>query len=236
MNFSSDKKDMKYGQIDGNNNINTMIYHCFEYIYEEDKRKFVKKFRELQDDSDQIMHTFRELVLGAYLSSRGFRVRYDYMIDNQTPDWSIMDENKESIICIIELTSFHIDKETENIIEKQMHARRMAVYWRDQNKDNVKRLNYCIWYKAQKYKSLIEKLRIPYVVCVFGEFQAVVDIEEVSLCLLDEKTGLFGMCKDMSGVLYFEESSGRYLFNYVSNPNALKEIDLHNGVFPSGAA
>ena len=82
---------MKYGQIAGSNSINAMIYHCFEYICEEDERKFAKKFQEQHHDSDQIMHTFRELVLGSYLSSIGFRVRHDYVIDNLTPDWSILD-------------------------------------------------------------------------------------------------------------------------------------------------
>ncbi len=150
---------MKYGQIAGNNSINAMIYHCFEYVCEEDERKFVKKFQEQPHDSDQIMHTFRELVLGAYLSSKGFRMRHDYVTDNQTPDWSILDVKGQSIVGIVELTNFHIDKATENEIEEQMHAKGIAKYWRDQNKDNVERLYHAIWHKAPVYKSLTEKLK-----------------------------------------------------------------------------
>lgn len=227
---------MKYGQIAGSNNVNAMIYHCFEYICEEDERKFVKKFREQPHDLDQIRHTFRELVLGAYLSSRGFRVRHDYVIDDQTPDWSILDTEGESVTGIVELTSFHIDKATEEEIEEQMRTRGVAVYWRDQNKDNVERLYHVMWRKAAAYRSLIEKLEIPYVVGVFGEPKAAVDFEEVCLCLFDEKTGLFGMCPELSGVLYFEETFGRYSFNYASNPNALQVIELPVGIFASGAA
>lgn len=227
---------MKYGQIAGNNSINAMIYRCFEYVCEEDKRKFVKKFQEQPHDSNQKMHTFRELVLGAYLSSKGFRVRHAYVIDNQTPDWSILDVEGQSITGIVELTSFHIDKATENEIEEQMRAKGIAGYWRDQNKDNVKRLYHVICCKAPVYKSLICKLQVPYVIGVFGEFKVAVDFEEVCLCLFDEKTGLFDMYPELSGVLYFEESSGRYSFNYASNPNALQMIELPVGIFPSGAA
>lgn len=225
---------MKYGQIAGNNSINAMIYRCFEYICEEDERRFVKQFQEQPHDSDQIMHTFRELVLGAFLSSKGLRVKHDYVIDNKTPDWSILDVEGQSTTGIVELTSFHIDKATQNEIEEQMHARGIAVVWRDQNKPNVERLYHVIERKASVYRSLIQKLQIPYVVGVFGEFTVAVDFEEVCLCLLDEKTGLFGRYPELSGVLYFVESSGQYSFNYAGNPNALKVIELPDGVFPSG--
>lgn len=227
---------MKYGQIAGNSSINATIYHCFEYLCEDDERKFVKKFEEQPDDSDQIMHTFRELVLGAYLSSRGFRVRHDYVINAATPDWSILGAEGEAITGIVELTSFHIDKATENEIEEQMRARGIAGYWRDQNKDNVERLYHVIWGKATKYRSLIEQLQVPYIVGVSSETKATVDFEEVCLCLFDGKTGLFGMYPELSGVLYFEEHSGQYSFSYASNPNALRTIELPVGIFPSEAA
>ena len=190
---------MKYGKTAGNNSINAMIYRCFEYICEEDERKFVKKFREQLHDPDQIIHTFRELVLGAYLSSTGFRVRHDYVIDDQTPDWSILDGEGESITGIVELTSFHIDAVTEKEIEEQMHAGSMTQYWRDQNKDNVERLYHSMWRKAGVYSSLVEKLKVPYIVAVFGEFKAAIDFAEVCFCLFDEKTGLFAMYPELSG-------------------------------------
>lgn len=224
---------MKYGQISGISSINAMIYHCFEYICEEDERKFVKKLKEQPDDSDQIMHTLRELVLGAYLSSRGFRIRHDHVINYRTPDWSILNTEGEAIKGIVELTSFHIDKATENEIEEQMRAKGVAVYWRDQNKDNVERLYHVIWNKASAYSSLIEDLQVPYVVGVFSEFKAVVDFEEVCLCLFDEKSGLFGMYPKLSGILYFEETSGQYSFRYASNPNASWAIEMPDGIFSS---
>jgi len=223
---------VKYGQLTGNNSINAMIYRCFAYICEEDERKFVKKFREQPHDSDQIMHTFRELVLGGYLSSKGFRVKHDYVIDNQTPDWSIFDVEGQSITGIVELTNFHIDKAAENYIKEQKHARGRAVYWRDQYKDNDERLYHSLWLKASAYKSIIEKLQIPYVVSVIGESKVAIDFKEVCLCLFDEKTGLFGMYPELSGVLFFEINLGQYSFKYASNPDAMQKIELPVGIFP----
>lgn len=227
---------MKYGQIAGSTRFNSMIYYCFDHICEDDERKFVKKFREHPPDSDQIMHTFRELVLGSYLSSRGFKVRHEFAIDDQTPDWSILDAQEETITGLVELTSFHVDKATQDEIAEQIRARGLALCWRDQNKDNVERLYQSIWRKAPAYKTLIEQMQVPYVVAVFGEFEAAMDFEEVCLCLFDEETGLFAMYPELSGVLYFEESFGRYSFKYVSNPNASQTIELPSGIFTSEAA
>jgi hypothetical protein len=214
---------MKYGQIAGNTHINAMIYHCFEYICEEDEQKFVKKFREQPDDSDQIMHTFRELVLGAYLSSSGFRVRYDYVVGTKTPDWCILD-GRLSVTGIVELTSIHVDKSTEDEIEEQLQAMGMAAVWRDQHKDNVARLYHRIWEKAQVYRELAEELKVSYVVGVFCEFQAAIDLEELGDCLFDEEYGLFKMYPELSGVLYFEGSSSGFLFSYLHNPNSRRSL------------
>jgi len=231
MSSLNDMTDRKYGQIAGNRHINDFIYLSFKYISEEDQHKFVKKFRDQPHDSDQIMHTFRELVLGAYLSSRGFRVRHDYAVEKKTPDWSIFDE-QQIIMGIVELTNFHIDRLTEIKIKKRMAAEQMAVVWRDENKDNVERLYHCIWQKVDTYRVLIDKQRLPYVIAVFGEFNASIDFEEVEYCLLDKKIGLFKPYPDLSGVLYFQEKFGRYFFNYAQNPHAFHVMQLPEGAFP----
>ena len=219
---------MKYGQIAESKKINYAIYRYFEHLCEEDKQRFVKKFREQPHDSDQIMHPFRELILGAYLSSRGFRVRHEYLVEGKTPDWCILD-NRSAVVGIVELVNFHIDAVTESEIAKQIRAKSIAVYWRDGNKNNVKRLYYCIRDKMQKYQALIVKLRVPYIVGIFLDFKVVVDLEELRDCLYRNGTGLFQMYRHVSGVLYFEEDAGEYLFKYEQNPNALR--DLLGGVF-----
>jgi hypothetical protein len=107
----------------------------------------------------------------------------------------------------------------------------MAGYWRDHNKDNLERLYHCIWYKASKYSTLVGMPGVAYVVGVFPEFTALVDSEEVRLCLVDEETGLFHKYPELSGVLYFEQSSGQYVFSYLRNPNASQALELPTGVF-----
>jgi len=221
---------MKYGQIAESKKINYAIYQCFEHLCEEDHQRFVKKFREQPHDSDQIMHTFRELILGAYLSSCDFKVRHEYSVESKTPDWCVLD-NRSAVISIVELVNFHTDAITESEIIKQMQAKGMAGAWRDGNKDNVERLYYCIWDKMQKYQALTEKLVVPYVIAISPDFFSATDFEEVRACLYRNGTGLFQMYRHVSGVLYFEENAGRYCFRYEQNPNALRVVTIPSGIF-----
>ena len=221
---------MKYGQITGSKKVNYAIYQCLAHLCEEDQQRFVKKFREQPHDSDQRVHTFRELILGAYLSSRGFRVKHEYSVEGKTPDWCILD-NSSMVAGIAELVNFHIDAVTESEIAKQIQAKSIAVYWQDENKNNTERLYSCIWDKTQKYRSLIEKLRISYIVGIFLDFRVVLDIEELHACLYPNDTGLFQRYRHVSGVLYFEENAGQYLFKYEQNPKAPQVIAIPNGVF-----
>jgi hypothetical protein len=212
--------------------INALIYRCFEFLSERDERRFVRKFRDQPHDSDQIMHTLRELVLGAYLSSRDLVVRHDYMVDGQTPDWCVLDDD-ETVTTIIELINFHLDRLTENEVKEQRHAKGMAFFWRDANKDNISRLYFAIERKAEVYRALVEELAVPYVVALHPEFIAAVDLEDdVYPCLFDKQSGLFGMYPETSGLLYFEERSGVYLFRYTGNPKASRPIWLPDGAFP----
>lgn len=204
------------------------ICRYFEYICEEDQRKFVKKFRDQSNNSDQIMHTYRELILGAYLSANGLNVRHDYFLHGQTPDWCIFD-NTPAVIGFVELTNFHIDKTTEVEIKRQIEAHRIAIY----HSDNFKRLYHCTCHKMQVYQALAQKLRIPYVVAIFGSFEAVVDFEEVELCIFHKDIGLFKVYPEVSGVLYFQESLGQYIFKYSCNPNAFHGMELSSLAFPS---
>ncbi len=226
---------MKYGQIAGNKRINDLIYQCLDLIFGEDVQKFIKYFREQPEGSDDILHTFRELVLGAFLNSEGFLARYEYKIDNQTPDWTIL-SGEGLVNCVIECTNLHIDKATEVEIETKQPEKRVVAYWRDGNKDNVERLYQCIWRKATAYKSLIASSKAPYVIGVFSDFEVAIDSEEVELCLYDEDSGIFNMYPEISGVLHFVENSGRYTFMYFKNPKAKYGIRIPNGVFPSDAA
>jgi len=219
---------MKYGQIAESKRINSAIYSCFDYVREEDQRRFVKKFREQPHDSDLIMHTFRELVLGAYLYSSGLRLTYEYRVEGKTPDWAILDDCG-GLAGIIDLVNFHIDQKTESEMEDQLRATGVSLpHWRDGNKDNVQRLYSSIQFKIAEYLALVRKLGVPYAVAIFPDFLAAIDFGEVLRCMYNE-SGLFKLYQELSGVLFFEENAGRYYFKYERNPNALHQFRLPSG-------
>jgi hypothetical protein len=207
-----------------------IIHHCFEHLCKEDQQRFEKKLYEQSGNFDQKVHTLMELVLGAYLSLRGFEVRYEYLVENETPDWCVLDK-KSAVIGIVELVNFHRDKDTENEIDKQMQAKGHAVFWSRENKNNY-RLYKCIWDKMSKYRALIEKLRVPYIVAICPDWRAGIDFKRLLPCLhYNESDGLFQMYHYVSGVLYFEGNLEQYSFRYEHNPNALQKFDLPSGVF-----
>ncbi len=189
--------------------------------------KFVKKFNDQRRDDVQRMHTFRELVLGAYLSLIGLNVRYEYTLGLKTPDWCVLDESS-SLKAIIELTNFHLDKAAEDNIKERLQSRGM---WVGRQRANDDRLYNSIWQKVGSYRDLVEKRNVSYVIAIFGEFTAAVNFDELDQCLFGQKSGLFKRYTQISGVLFFDEQSGRYSFTYKPNPNSLKGINVPSGEF-----
>jgi len=219
---------MRYGRIAGNTHINDRIYRCFEHIHEEDTRRFLKQFRQQPSDSDQIMHTFRELILGEYLAFNGFEARHDYPIRGKTPDWSIISRTG-AVECVVELTNLHVDMATDIEMEAQLRSKGMAWVWLPDSDD---RLYRCVWRKAQVYKALVEELQIAYVIAVFSDFKLPVDWrDDLYPSLQNPKQGLFKLYPHISGVLHFEDTSQGYVFGYLANPDAPRTIRLPNGVF-----
>jgi hypothetical protein len=218
---------MKHGQIARSTSINAAIYRCFEYIPEEDEKAFVKKFGEQPHDQDQVMHTFRELILGAFLGFQGYTVRYDQSLGGKTPDWSILDENR-TLRCIVELVNFHTERATEDEIKRHLRARNMWCGWTG---PHANRLYDRLWEKASKYTQLAEQMGVAYVIALFSEFNANIELAEVQDCLSDKEKGLFSLYPSVSGLLFFEESSGRYPFTYIRNPDGIREIALPCGLF-----
>jgi len=228
MNNSSDFGE--YGKIANNHSINQCIYHCFKYICKKDQKKFLKKFRKNPHDSDEIMHILRELILGAYLGYNNIKIRYEFNINGQTPDWSVVTNNSKSD-CIIELVNFHIDKKTEKQIQEHIDKSRMIFFWRDKNKDNLNRLYQSILHKMQKYRKLASELKIPYIVSLYIDFIISIDIDEVKECIFKKGIDLFKNYPEVSGLLCFRESNGKYIFNYLQNQHALNKVEIADGIF-----
>ena len=221
----------KYGQIAESQAINAFIYFCFEELEEPVQQKFVKLFRQQPHDQAQVMHTFRELVLGAYLHAAGFQVRYAQRLQGKTPDWVIVDEQLTPL-AIVELVNFHIDRQTETVIQKQSRTRPAVVgYWRDGNADNLERLSSRLQEKAQVYQGLVNELSLAYVIAVFGEFEAALDRDDIMACLNGERDQLFDRYPYISGVLFFDENGGTYRFQYLENPANPRKSEIPAGIF-----
>jgi hypothetical protein len=222
--------DMKYGFIAESLRINEAIYDCFSFLNEKEQKKFVKKFKEQPHSEIQIMHTFHELLLGTYLSKNGFVVENDHKLSNKTPDWSILDSSYD-VVAIVEIVNHHIDNKTNDYILAQLKAGKKALgYFPNGNDPDHNHLYSHIQDKACKYKDLVAKINVPYVVAVFIDFIAVIDVQETKDCLMSGDEPLFKLYPDLSGVLHFEETNrGSYCFSFIENPYALRRIDIPSG-------
>jgi hypothetical protein len=230
--FGAEGIPMKYGVVAGNHHINAAIYQCFEHIAESDARAFVKKFAQMSDDEEQRMHTFRELLLGGYLGSCGFNVRSELPVESKTPDWTITGAGSD-LAAIVELVNFHNESRIERAMKKTQEERGIWTGWMP---DNTRRLFSRLAEKASTYRDIVETRQIPYVVAVFSEFTAAVDEDELVECLMRPNYDLFSREPSLSGVLFFEEKSGRYVFSYHANPHASRPFTLPAGTFLRGAA
>ncbi len=225
-----DKMEAKYGQIAESPKINESIYDCFDLLNEEEQKKFIKRFKKIPHTKIQIMHTFRELLVGTYLIANGLKVEYEHNFDGDTPDWAILDDSS-NITAIVEMVYHHLDRDTENGILAQRKAGKVALgYFPHSNDLDFIRLYTHVKDKASRYKDLVSGLQVPYVVAVFIDFTAVIDVQETKDCLMSGDKPLFKLYPDLSGVLHFEESNcGSYHFSFIENPYALRKIDIPSG-------
>lgn len=216
---------MKYGRIAGSNAVNAAIYRCFTFITEADAKAFARKFAEQPHDQDQVMHTFRELILGAFLASNGLSVRSEQPVAGKTPDWCILDGEK--LRCIIELVNFHPAKATEDELKAHFAAGRMWAGW---EQPHANRLYSSLHTKCVAYKAVAESEGVPYGVGLYGHFFADLDRKELEACLYGEETGLFNSYPEVSGVLFFDDNAARYRFSYLPNPQAKRPYALPEGL------
>jgi hypothetical protein len=181
------------------------------------------------------MHTFRELLLGAFLSSNGQVVENERKICKKTPDWSILD-NAANLVGIVEQVSHHVDRKTEDFILAQRKLGKFVIgYFPNGNDPKNHRIYSSVQEKVSKYRGLIAELQVPYVVAIFIDFLAVVEVQEVRECLLSGDEPLFKLYPDLSGVYYFCESNrGTYYFEFIENPYGLRKINLPTGFWQKG--
>jgi hypothetical protein len=222
---------MTFGQIAEGNNANKLIYRCFDYLPEVEQRKFLKKFRDQPHNEPQIMHTLAELVCGAYLSSLGFQFVHELELNNKAPDWCIMGD-KMSPEAFIDVITIHIDKETDDDIERQLHAKRLASYWMNGRNNNTDRLYSAIQKKATECRELANALLLPFVIAVHSDFRVKFDPEEILSCLLPDEYGIFTLYPHVSGLLFFEDHGTQYAFRFFENSKSVRKFNLKDGLYP----
>jgi hypothetical protein len=67
---------------------------------------------DLKDDSQQLLHKFRELILGGFLGKHGYAIEYERKYGLLDPDWTI--SKNSAIVAIVEVTNFHAAIAIEN--------------------------------------------------------------------------------------------------------------------------
>lgn len=177
-------------------------------------RLLVRKFRSESDE--QCFHTYRELILGSHLRRQGGDWRYEQKIGSKTPDWVVYDSD-DQVIEIVDVFTLHQRRETDVAIFKGLSFRGSWAGWITIAPDH---LFSKIEQKANTYAKLIEKLGVPYVVAMFGEFTASVEPDEVYHVVSELHGGIFGDIPSLAGVIFFRERSGDYEFSRFANPVA----------------
>lgn len=210
-----------------NRYIDAAIKTCFGSLPAAMARKFERKFKAQRSDNDLVMHTFRELLVGAYLANQGEKLEYELGLGAKTPDWTLVDGNGRPT-AILELTNFHAPRADETAMRESQYRSEMYCEWQP---NPTRRLYQAIQGKVDSYSQLVRDLGIPYVVAVFGDFLATIEIDELREVLYAAyEGGIFRYSQAIAGVLFFEERSGTYGFQYLSNPNATAPFFNKDGI------
>ena len=90
--------------------------------------------------------------------------------------------------------------------------------------------------KTTKYKALADDAGLPFIVFVFGCFNAFLHAQEVCRCLYGEH-GLFALYPQLSGIYHFEsirrlDHGQVYDFHFYGNQGATRPIELPSGFVP----
>jgi hypothetical protein len=234
---------MKVEEFSGNPGLNDCIAACLWHLEAGDAARIARKLRSNAGapDKREFLHTFRELILGAYLAHNGFRVRTFEKHDGKDPDWSIVDDGG-TLRALIEVRSFHADQQTESRIDAALAAGQWAYAEFDEAKTSQRFLQ-TIWEKCGAYKDLAKAKDVPYVIGCFGYFSNWLERSTVLENLHSPEFGLFRRPEDdgypdVSGLVVFDERTSlcardavahAYVFEYFSNPHATRPFEIPAG-------
>jgi hypothetical protein len=204
-----------------NPRVNDRIHELLALLCTEDRKKFLRKFN--SEDNEQSHHTFRELLIGAYLLKNCLNARYDQVVQDKTPDWSVREESGE-LSGLVEQLTFHQARELDHAMNATLRAGQTWVGWVP---SAAERIYQKVLSKAEVYEKLANSLSVPYIITLFADFAAAVEIDEIhDACLKLNGGGVFSAANHLSGVVFFEENKGKYEFQYIPNPHAPRPIYL----------
>ena len=96
---------------------------CFPHIHEDDTVTFARLLRGMPPETEQWLHTLRELIFGTFLARNGLAVRYERKVEGKTPDWSLLSPDGE-LVGLLDVVNFHNVEKTERYIKNNLAPRR----------------------------------------------------------------------------------------------------------------
>ncbi len=175
--------DLSSTQLVRNPRINTKIRSFLSLLDAEDQQKFIKKFK--TEESEQKTHTFRELILGAFLAMNDLKAKYEVSIGGKTPDW-LLYTAEGKVLAILDQVTFHQAQNIEIQMNPAMSRDEPWVGWLP---DNTDRLYQKIQEKAEKYERLAQEKHASLIIAIFADINASVEEGELCEALFDAHGG-----------------------------------------------
>lgn len=204
--------------IAGNPAVDRTIRKCLGEIPVSVARVVERRLRSVATDDDG-MHTFHELLIGAYLARCGWTVEYERLIDGKTPDWTLIEDGDAR--GIIDVVTYHLARSLEDYLKEMSAKRGTAAYW----PENEQKMFGALDGKASNYDALATRRGIPFVVSIFTKFEVGASPDEIMQVLAGEGR-IFEQRPALSGVLFAREETGKFGFTYFPNPTAALPIAL----------
>jgi len=165
----------------------------------------------------QIFDIYAELILGEHLLNLGFCVRYSQKLDDKTPDWLDMQSR-----LMVDVVTAGPPAEVFEQVD------RLGAWCGFAEADGVPqsevRIHKAIESKAAKYRQIIRKHDLRYVVAVYGSFENDASLADGRRAI--ERWNPFEGRPHISGILYYLHSESEFSFVYFNNPKAECPIDL----------
>ncbi len=208
--------------------LNTVILDfCKTYLSKENFEELTKKINDPLDNREDF---YAELIIGGIMGYLELTLEYEPDLLGKTPDWAILDD-KENIIAIVECSQIHIDYETDKKTMVGDYKKPTIIgYWMDEESNNTDRLFEKLAEKANKYKKIVKKLQIGYIIAIYINAKLEFFDDEIRSLLYGDPL-FFNEFPEVNGVIVVSESGkGNYVFKW---QYWCKPMYLNTNILPS---